>query len=55
MSHPLRGGDVELRAIDHVLPLPPGLSDDEAEERGWWPVLGFTEDVRPIVFEINLN
>ena len=54
MSHPLSGGPV-LREITHVLPLPPGLADDESDERGWWPVLAFTDDVRPIVLEINLN
>ena len=48
-------GAADLHEITHLLPLPTGLADDDADERGWWPVLAFTDDVRPIVLEINLN
>ena len=32
---------------------PPQLSG--TDERGWWPVIAFTDDVRPVVLEFNLN
>ena len=50
----IRGSDVrEITRV--VLPLAPDDAGNEADERGWWPVLAFTDDVRPIVLEINVN
>ena len=43
----------DVREITRVvLPLE---TDDQVDTRGWWPVLAFTDDVRPIVLEINVN
>jgi len=45
----------DLHKITHVVVLTPGETESEADERGWWPVVAFTEDVRPIVLEFNVN
>ena len=45
----------DLHPLTWVVPLPAGLGEDDADERGWWPVLAFTDDVRPVVLELNLN
>jgi hypothetical protein len=47
MNHAL-----DVHKITRVVPIDP---DNESDERGWWPVVAFTEDVRPIVFEFNIN
>jgi len=46
---------LDLHPITHVVPVTPGEMETEADERGWWPVIGFTDDVRIIVLELNLN
>ena len=43
---------LDVQEITSVVPIDP---DNESDERGWWPVVAFTDDVRPIVLEINLN
>jgi hypothetical protein len=48
-------GAHDLHRITRVVVLTPGESESEADERGWWPVVAFTETVRPIVLELNLN
>ena len=47
MNHAL-----DVQEITSVVPV---AADDESDERGWWPVIAFTDDVRPIVFEFNIN
>ena len=47
-------GALDLHKIVHLV----ALAQDESESgdgRGWWPVVAFTDDVRPIVLEVNLN
>lgn len=46
---------VDLHELTSVIPLPPGATDDQPDERGWWPVLAFTDDVRPVPLAFNLN
>ena len=46
---------LDLHEITTVVPLMLGESDNGADERGWWPVLAFTDEVEPIVLECNLN
>ena len=43
---------LDVQEITSVFPVD---SDNESDERGWWPVVAFTDDVRPIVFEFNIN
>jgi hypothetical protein len=43
---------LDVQEITSVVPIDP---DNESDERGWWPVVAFTDDVRPIVFEFNIN
>jgi len=43
---------LDVQEITSVIPIDP---DNESDERGWWPVVAFTDDVRPIVFEFNIN
>ena len=46
-------GSIDLHEITRVIPVAP--ENDADDERGWWPVVAFTDDVRPIVLEFNLN
>jgi hypothetical protein len=46
---------LDLRPITSVVPLGLNAAEDELGGRGWWPVLAFTDDVRPIVLEFNVN
>jgi len=48
-------GALDLREITRVIALPAGETEDAADDRGWWPVIAFTDDVRPIVLEFNVN
>ena len=43
---------LDVQEITRIIPVTP---DNESDERGWWPVVAFTDDVRPIVFEFNIN
>jgi len=43
---------LDVHELTSVIPVDP---DNESDERGWWPVIAFTDDVRPIVFEFNIN
>jgi len=45
---------LDLHAITSVIAV--GAAEDGiGDERGWWPVVAFTDDVRPIVLELNVN
>jgi hypothetical protein len=48
-------GALDVREITHVVPVAADETETEADERGWWPVIAFTDDVRPIVLELNVN
>ena len=43
---------LDVQALTRVIPVAP---ENESDERGWWPVVAFTDDVRPIVLEFNIN
>jgi len=46
---------LDLHRIIHVVALAPDEGEDHGDERGWWPVVAFTDDVRPIVLQLNVN
>ena len=46
---------LDVREIKHLVVLAPDRCENEPDERGWWPVVAFTDDVRPITLEFNLN
>jgi hypothetical protein len=48
-------GAVDVQELARVILLESSESADGADERGWWPVVAFTRDVRPVVLEINVN
>jgi hypothetical protein len=48
-------GAVDLHRITRVVPLASDEAENNPDDRGWWPVVAFTDDVRPIVLELNLN
>jgi hypothetical protein len=48
-------GATDVQEISRVILLESPETADGADERGWWPVVAFTRDVRPVVLEINLN
>src|SRR4051812_18474573 len=48
-------GALDLHKITRVIALPDGETENGADDRGWWPVIAFTDDVRPIVLELNVN
>lgn len=45
---------VDIHEITHVVAVAPAEAEI-GDERGWWPVIAFTDDVRPIVLELNVN
>jgi hypothetical protein len=46
---------LDLHEITTVVPVALDESGNGADERGWWPVLAFTEEGHPIVLECNVN
>lgn len=51
MNNPL-----DLHQITHVWPRKQSdIEWVEPDERGSWPLSAFTDDSRPIVFDLNLN
>ena len=46
---------LDLHEITHLVPLASNDTELGIDERGWWPVVAFTDDVRPVVLEFNLN
>ena len=43
---------IDIHQLTRVVPVAP---ENVAYERGWWPVVAFTDDVRPVVLELNVN
>jgi hypothetical protein len=46
---------LDLHAITTVVPIEAGESENGAGTRGEWPMIAFTDDVQPIVFDFNVN
>jgi hypothetical protein len=48
-------GAVDIQKITRVVPLALSDTGNGADERGWLPMIALTDEVRPIVFELNVN
>jgi len=48
-------GAVDIQKITRVLSLALSDTGNGSDERGLLPMVALTEEVRPIVFELNVN